>query len=106
VSDTFARMYDAGPFDPNRREDAIAENARRMLLTVAHETAIYERLATNDELTHLLGGLIVGVVQLMQAIYVPGDQSDAAIRSAIMQMTPWAVDMSRAQQGKEPLGTA
>jgi len=60
---------------------------------------------------YLLGGLLVGIVQVLQATSssangMSRDEIDAAIRVSIMQIAPWAVDMARAADGQEPLANA
>lgn len=59
----------------------------------------------------LLGGLLVGIVQVLQATAssangMTRDEIDAAIRASIIQIAPWAVDMARSAEGKEPLANA
>lgn len=59
---------------------------------------------------YLLGGLLVGIVQVLQATAssadgMTADEIDAAIRASIVQIAPWAVDMARSAEGKEPLAT-
>ncbi len=109
MSDTFARLYGATAFDPDDRQDQIGEAARQSVLDAVLEAGF--AVEDSKDMAYLLGGLLVGVVQVMQATSAPApgttrDQIDAAIRASIMQMAPWAVDMARSAEGKEPLANA
>ena len=101
----FQRLYGAAsPFDPTNRQDQLGEDARRHLLITA--LSFTEGVKDRGDLPHLLGGLLVGIVQVLQATAGTGDETDAAIRASIIQIAPWAVDMARSAQGKEPLADA
>lgn len=102
----FQRLYGATPFDPNDRQDQIGEAARKHMLKVANETGLIFREFTDQDMAYLIGGMIVGVVQILQSTGPRSDATDAAIRASILQITPWAVDMSRSTEGKEPLANA
>jgi hypothetical protein len=106
MTDAFKRMYGATRFDPNDRQDQIGECARVALLASAREVGITMSVRDGQDMPYLLGGLLVGVVQILQATSVMGEETDAAIRASIIQLAPWAVDMARAAQGAEPLATA
>lgn len=106
MADTFTRLYGATAFDPAHRQDQIGELARRTLLKAAQETGVTMGVSSGEDTSYLLGGLLVGIVQILQATMVAGDQADAAIRGSIMQIAPWAVDMARSAEGKEPLANA
>jgi len=104
MTEAYAKKYDAGRFDPDDPNDALADRARRAVL-VAYEAAMVP--ADDDaprQLEYLLAGLLVGVVQVMQSsMDAERNHADATIRASIIQTTPWAVDMSRAMQGHYPL---
>lgn len=108
MSATFARLYGAKPFDPDDRQDQIGEAARQLLLSTAHPvTALIQ---DGKDMPYLLGGLLVGIVQVLQATASSADgmseeEIDAAIRSSLLEIAPWAVDMARSAEGKEPLAT-
>lgn len=76
----------------------------RALLDCAE--ALLDQVKSNDELPHVLGGLMVGIAQIMQVATRRDDQADAAIRASMIQLAPWAVDMARAMQGNGPLSDA
>jgi hypothetical protein len=98
----FQRLYGAEPFDPNDRQQQLAESARKLLLATAIDTT--KLVQGGQDMPYLLGGLLVGIVQVLQATANPqDDETDAAIRASIMQIAPWAVDMARSCEGKEPL---
>ncbi len=99
----FQRLYGAQPFDPNDRLDRIAEAARKTLIRTAIETEATMAVEGGPDLPALLGGLLVGLVQVVQATTFASDQRDAAIRTSIMQLAAWAVDAARSAEGKEPL---
>lgn len=105
MSETFARLYGATAFDPDDRQDQIGELARRTLLDAVLKTGVTAGIESGDDMPFLLGGLIVGIVQIVQAIAtgMPRDEIDASIRASIMQLAPWAVDMARSADGLEPL---
>ena len=108
MSATFARLYGAKPFDPDDRQDQIGEAARQLLLSTAHPvTALIQG---GEDMPYLLGGLLVGIVQVLQATATSAngmseEEIDAAIRSSLLEIAPWAVDMARSAEGKEPLAT-
>jgi GAF domain-containing protein len=107
MNNTFQRLYGATQFDPNDRQDQIGEAARRTLLASALQASITMAVEDGQDMPYLLGGLMVGMVQILQATSAMGqDETDAAIRASIIQIAPWAVDMARAAQGLEPLATA
>lgn len=101
----FARLYGATAFDPDDRQDQIGETARRALIEAAIKTGVTMGVESGDDMPFLLGGLLVGAVQITKAIAtgMPPDEIDAAIRASIIQIAPWAVDMARSIDGKEPL---
>jgi hypothetical protein len=103
---TFERLYGATPFDPEDRQHQIGEAARRALLDAAMAREVTMLCKDSADLPHLLGGLLVGLVQIVQVATAAGDTTDAAIRASIIQSAPWAVDMARAIEGKEPLSNA
>lgn len=106
MTGAFERLYGATALDPADRQDQIAELARRTLIDAARRTGATMQVRGGEDLPFLLGGLMVGVVQVIQATAGEGpkDEIDAAIRSSLMQMAGWAVDMARSAQGLEPLG--
>ena len=106
MSDAFQRLYDATPFDPDDPLDQIGEVARQMVLTSALGVIQKLHVKTPEETNIQIGGMIVGLVQVMQASFGASDEVDAAIRASIIQTAPWAVDLARTIQGKGPLGHA
>lgn len=104
TSKRFQQLYGATPFDPNSQGDQIGESARRLLLDAALPVTLM--VTKSEDLPFMLGGLLVGIVQILQAAAISGDEVDAAIRASIIEIAPWAVDMARSSQGKEPLGSA
>lgn len=88
----------ATPFDPRDPADQLGEAARRHLLDSA--APLLKAARSNEDIAAVLGGLLVGIAQIMQACLVDGDEADAAIRATILQLAPWAVDMARSAQGK------
>lgn len=99
----FAEKYGANAFDPDDANDACADRARRAVIS-----AYISTLSNNDgnaprETEMVFAGLLVGVVDVMRAITPDSMDRDAAIRASFQQAAPWAVDMSRAQSGLDPL---
>lgn len=105
MHDTFARLYGATAFNPDDRQDQIGELARTSLLEAALASAVTMKVQDGNDMATLLGGLLVGIVQVMEAVAtgIPRDEIDAAIRASIMQLAPWAVDMERSSDKLEPL---
>lgn len=106
---TFERLYNATPFDQTDRQDQLGEAARKLLLDTAFP--VTSLVQDGQDIPYLLGGLLVGIVQVLQATSssadgMSRDEIDAAIRVSIMQIAPWAVDMARSAEGKEPLPNA
>jgi len=99
----FTEKYGAVPFDENSHNDAVAERARRAVLQAYTKTISKDDELAPRQLEFILAGLLVGVVQVVQASAEQSDQADAAIRSSIIQTAPWAVDHARAQHGLDPL---
>lgn len=100
----FQRLYGATAFDPSDRQDRLGEAARKMLINTALNTEVTGLVRGGSDMPYLIGGLLVGIVQVLQATATPqDDQTDAAIRASIIQIAPWAVDMARTVEGKEPL---
>lgn len=105
------RLYGSKVFDPEDRGDQIGETARLALIDAAASTRINQGVMSGEDMPYLLGGLIVGIVQILQATAscadgMSRDEIDAAIRASIMQIAPWAVDMARSVDGLEPLADA
>ena len=106
---TFQRLYGATSFNPDDRQDQLGEAARRMLLDTA--LPVTSLVQDGKDMPYLLGGLLVGIVQVLQATAssangMSRDEIDAAIRASLIQIAPWAVDMARSAEGKEPLSNA
>ena len=95
--------WGATPFDPTDPNDAVGESARKAVLDAfANVKADVDGADRAGE--YLLGGMLVGVVQVMQAsLDADGEQFDAQIRASLMQIAPWAVDMARSAQDRPPL---
>jgi hypothetical protein len=105
----FQRLYDAKPFDPDDRQDQLGEAARRLLISTA--LPVTSLVQDGKDMPFLLGGLLVGIVQVLQATAsssngMTRDEIDASIRASIVQIAPWAVDMARSAEGKEPIANA
>lgn len=99
----FADKYKAGAFDPDDANDACADRARRAVIS-AYMDAISDAVGDAPRETEMIfAGLLVGVVDVMRSITPDSENRDAAIRASFLQVAPWAVDMSRAQSGLEPL---
>jgi hypothetical protein len=104
MSRTFQQIYDASPFNPNDRTDQLGELGRQMILTAAidiHSDA--GELANGQEVMDIVGGMLVGLVQVAQASLNRSDQADTAILEMITMNARWAVDMARACDGLDPL---
>lgn len=102
----FERIYKASPFNPDDRQDQLGEAARKAVINAALTTQITTEVRDGQDMPYLLGGLLIGLVQIIQSTAVPSDETDAAIRASIMQLAPWAVDMARSTQRKDPLPNA
>lgn len=104
--DPFIRKYDATPFDPSDRQEALAENARKILVGAFLESVDGVSAEDGDDLRYILGGLLVGLACVMSSHMRADDQSHAALRSSLIEMTPWAVDMMRSIYDLRPLPEA
>ncbi len=106
--DMFAKKYNATAFDPTDPDESLAESARQAVIS-AYLKVIDEGRAKKGsspmQLPYLLGGLLVGCVQVMQSSATADsqDEIDAAIRASIVQTAGWAVDTSRSMMGLDPL---
>ena len=107
-SEVFQRKYAANPFNPDDPREAAAEEARQAILS-GYIDAIAGRPGNAPFAPDwLLGGLLVGVVQIMQASLkaASDDERDAAIRASIVQTAAWAVDHARSFEDLDPLPEA
>lgn len=99
-----ATKYGATAHDLNDPNEALAERARQAVIKAYAEAITEKDAQATREMEFILGGLLVGVAQVVQGIAAEkGDRTDAAIRAAIMQAAPWAVDMARSAHGRPPL---
>lgn len=103
---SYARKYGATPFNAGDRDDALADAARRAVIQAFIDAGQDTDAKTGADMQALLTGLIVGVVSVMRAQVAYSDTSDAAIRSSIINVVPWAVDFARANAGLPPLSDA
>ena len=104
MTQAFADKYQAARFDESDPNEALAERARKAVLTAYDAAMRREDKGGSKQLEYLMGGLLVGVVQVVQSSAdAPQDQVDAAIRASILQQAAWAVDTSRAMMGLDPL---
>lgn len=97
------KKYGALPFDPDDSRDVLAETGRKMLIETALREIIDGSVPDSDHLQYLLGGMMVGLVQIAFAHLQEGDDSWASVRASINQLTPWAVDQPRSISGLPPL---
>lgn len=97
------KKYGALPFDPNDSHDLLAEHGRKMLLETALREIANGSVPDSDHLQYLLGGMMVGLVQVAKAHLADSDDSWASVRASIAQLTPWAVDQARSISGLPPL---
>lgn len=103
----FAQRYGAVTFDPDNPNEALAERARKAVLSAYKAAMTPEDRNAPRQAEYLIGGLIVGVVQVLQAsTNGERDTVDAAIRASITQVAGWAVDTARAMQDIDPLPEA
>lgn len=98
--------YDALPFDPDDSRDVLAETGRRMLIETAIAAVETKTAPDGEHLQYLLGGLMVGIVQIAVAHIESDDDGWASVRAAMLQMTPWAVDQARSIVDLPPLPEA
>jgi hypothetical protein len=105
---TFQEIYDAKPFDPNSRPDQLGEIGRQVVLKAAAGSARQAgEFANGQEVMDMLGGMMVGLVQVAQAsLQGDEDRIDAAIREMLTMNAAWAVDLARSCEGKDPLPSA
>jgi hypothetical protein len=92
--------YGAGPFDPENEADAVCEAFR--VAVVGAVLDVLDRYP-NALAHHALGGLMVGVVNSVMGLIERSDKNDAAIRSSMLELVPWAVDQARSMTGLPPL---
>lgn len=91
--------YGAGLFNPNDRSDRIADEARKALVRSYLATLKKHGAKDGDDLSSVAAGLMVGMACVMAGMVKPTDESHAAIRSTLLTMAPWAVDMMRSFYG-------
>ena len=99
--EAFAKKYNATAFDENDRLNVLAENARRAVISAFLENDQGGAL-NGEEAQCVIAGLLVGVACVAASHFEQTDQSHAAVRSEMIQMAPWAVDMMR-QIGDAPM---
>jgi hypothetical protein len=104
MSDRYAAKYNATAFDPTDPNEALAERARLALIEARMNALLPDDDLAPRQQEYLFAGLLVGIVQVMQANSAsPQDRTDAAIRASLIQTAAWAVDTARAMQGLDPL---
>ncbi len=102
-SSAFQRRYDASPFDPTDKRDVNSEAARKIMLTSFIAAMETTRAESGEDLQDIAGGLLVGLVQIMMGLGPVDDVTHGHIRAGLLELIPWAVDMSRQQHGLPPL---
>lgn len=102
--ENMATKYGAGRFDDDDANDRLAEKCRKAVIDAYASAIGPEDDDAPRQGEFIVAGLMVGVVQIIQAsLSVSGDTADAATRASLLQITPWAVDMARAFEGRDPL---
>lgn len=89
------------------RTDQLVEIGRNTVIE-AFVGAIEQagEFVTAHEMMDLLGGMMVGIVQVAQSAMESSDRADSAIREMMTMNAARAVDFARAFEGKEPLPSA
>lgn len=105
TDETFQRLYDAEPFDPTDRHDMMAETARRMLIDTFRASLQDLDAQSGEDVQAILAGLMVGIACVTACQMPISDQSHAAIRSGVIEMVPFSVDMMRDIINLPPLPT-
>lgn len=96
-----AEKYDVEPFDINDPREARSEKARKAVIDAFLNCD--EMIYTGDDLQDVMCGLLFGVVCIMGSQLQPTDESHAALRASVLQMTPYSVDLYRSMLGLDPL---
>ncbi len=102
----FREKYDASPFDPADPRDAKSEAARVILIGAFKDALHTVDAQSGEDVQDIMCGLLLGLVCIVSAHVENNDQSHAAIRSSLIQLAPWAVDMMRSIDGLPPLAEA
>ncbi len=102
----FEERYNVPPFDPNDPRDVMSDTARRIMIRAFQEAMHTVDAQSGEDLQDIMGGLLLGLVCVMSAHMETTDQSHAAIRSSLIRLAPWAVDMMRSFDDLPPLAEA
>lgn len=92
---------DKTPFNPDDPFDATAEKARRVLIS-----AFLEELpcvTDAEQYQAVAAGMLVGLLGVLASMAERTDANDAALRSGMIQLIPWAIDMVRSVEGRTSL---
>lgn len=103
AGDAFQRKYSATPFDENSRFDRVADQSRAVLLAAFTRQLRKINAQSGDDVQAVAGGLLVGLVQIMMSHSEQTDANHAHIRAGLLELVPWAVDISRQQYDLPPL---
>ena len=99
----FAERYNATPFDPNNRGDALSERARVVLVDAFLEALSEVDAKNGEDMQSIASGLLVGLICVMMAQMKTSDESHAALRAGLIELIPWAVDLVRTIDDLPPL---
>lgn len=102
----FVRKYGSRAFDADKRGDAVAEAARQAMISAFLIQAGDMGGVSGEDVRFIASGLMVGLACVIAAHVPKTDQSHAQIRSSLLQLSPWAVDMMRSIDGMGPLSDA
>jgi hypothetical protein len=104
--EAFRRKYDAQAFDSSDSKDALAEEARRLMIRTASDAELHLKAPDGEHLQYMTGGLLLGLICFAAANMKQTDEAHASLRAGLIQMMPWAIDMMRSIDGRPPLADA
>lgn len=93
--EAFERKYGGQKFDMDNRLDAMAEAARQKVCETFLQAMEEDAPQTAEETQYLVAGMMIGICCVAASIAGDSDRDHAMVRSGIIEMTPWAVDMMR-----------
>lgn len=104
--EVFRRKYNARAFDDDDPCDAIAEAHRRLVVRTFLDGMEAMHPADGEQMQYAIGGMLIGIVNVAGSMIESTDKAHADLRAGLIQMMPWAVDMHRSMEQKDPLPEA
>jgi hypothetical protein len=99
----FAQKWNASPFDETDPRDRRSESARKILIKAALASMNNLDVKGGEDMQDIAGGFLVGLVNIMASMMEPTDENHSSLCAGLLQLVPWAIDVSRSLDGLPPL---